>query len=108
MTTTNHDDDVSFDEALREQLQRGGEPDDAGFSLRVMAALSPSGVSPQQRRLVRWVRRAQWVAVSVAACGAAALLAGGNGQLDAPHALAALALVGLLIFWSIPTRWSRG
>lgn len=110
MTITNHDDndDASFDEALRQQLQGGGEPDDTGFSLRVMAALTPKGVSSQQRRWARWVRRAQWVAISGAACGVAALLAGWNGPLDMPHAVAAVALVGLLIFWSIPTRWSRG
>jgi hypothetical protein len=101
------DNDDAFDAVLQEQLHSGVEPDDAGFSLRVMAAL-PAHVAPQRRRWARWVRRAQWVAVSVAACGAAALLAGGNGQLDAPHALAAVALVGLLIFWSIPSRWSRG
>lgn len=101
------DDDEAFDAGLREQLHAGGELDDAGFSLRVMAAL-PARVAPQQRRWARWVRRAQWVAISCAACGAAALLAGGNEPLDAPRALAAVALVGLLIFWSIPSRWSRG
>lgn len=106
--TMTHDDDVSFDDALREQLHGGGEPDDDGFSLRVMAALTPSGVSPKQRRWARWVRRAQWVAISVAACGTAALMAGANGPLDTPHLVGAVALVGLLVFWSIPSRWSRG
>lgn len=106
-TTTTHDDTSSFDDALRERLQDGGEPDDDGFSLRVMAAL-PSGVAPQQRRWARWVRRAQWVAISIAACGAAALLADGNRPLDTPHALAAVSLMALLIFWAIPSRWSRG
>ena len=111
ISITNHDDDnhdAAFDEALRAQLQDGGEPDDDGFSLRVMAALAPKGVSPQQRRWARWVRRAQWVAISVAAFGTAALLAGVNGPLDTPHAVAAVALVGLLVFWSVPSRWSRG
>ncbi|WP_457356400.1 hypothetical protein [Roseateles sp. P5_D6] len=105
--STNHDDDASFDDALRELMQSGTEPDDAGFNLRVMAAL-PSGVAPQQRRWARWVRRAQWVAISIAACGAAALLADGNRPLDTPHVLAAVSLIGLLIFWAIPSRWSRG
>jgi hypothetical protein len=105
----NHDDDTSsFDDALRQQLQGDGEPDDDGFSLRVMAALAPKGVSARQRRWVRWVRRAQWVAISVAALGTAALVAGVNGPLDMPHVVAAVALVGLLIFWSVPSRWSRG
>ena len=51
--TMTHDDDVSFDDALREQLQGDGEPDDDGFSLRVMAVLAPKGVSPLQRRRAR-------------------------------------------------------
>ena len=107
--TTNHDDnDASFDDALREQFREGAEPDDDGFSLRVMAALAPRGVSPQQRRWARWVRQAQWMAVSVAACGAATLLAGTHGPLDTPQVMATVALLGLLIFWSIPSRWSRG
>jgi hypothetical protein len=106
---THHDDDnFSLDEALRQQLQRDSAPDDDGFSLKVMAALAPQGVSPEQRRRARWVRRAQWVAISVAACGAAALLADGNGPLDTPQVVAAVALLGLLVFWSIPSRWSRG
>jgi hypothetical protein len=106
---TNHDkENISFDDALREQLNSGGEPDDDGFSLRVMAALAPKGVTPRQRRWARWVRRAQWAAISVAAVGTAALLAGTNGPLDTPHAAAAVALVGLLVFWSVPSRWSRG
>lgn len=100
-------DNPAFDDALRGQLHGGGEPADAGFSLRVMSAL-PEYVAPEQRRRARWVRRAQWLAISGAACGAAGLLAHGSGSLDAPHATAAVALVGLLIFWSIPSRWSRG
>lgn len=101
------DNDSRFDDALRAQLHGDGEPDDAGFSLRVMAVL-PGYLPPEQRRWARWVRRAQWVAISAAACGAAGLLANDQGALDTPHALAAVALVGLLIFWSVPSRWSRG
>ena len=104
----NHNDDASFDDALRQQLQDGGEPGDDGFSLRVMAALAPKGVSSQQRRWARWVRRAQWVAISTAACGTAALLTSANGPLDTPHIVGAVALVGLLIYWAVPSRWSRG
>lgn len=108
---TNHDEDMNeaaFDDVLRQQLQDGGEPDDDGFSLRVMAALAPKGVSARQRRWARWVRRAQWAAISVAAFGTAALLAGTHGPLDTPHAMGAVALVGLLVFWSVPSRWSQG
>ncbi len=107
MTNRNHDDSL-LDDALRAQLQAGPEPDDAGFSLRVMAALPAARVSARQKRWARGVRRAQWAAISLAACGAAALLGGTSQPLDGPHALAALALLGLLIYWSIPTWWSRG
>ena len=99
-------DDLSLDTPLKAHLQREPEPDDAGFSLRVMAALPPA-VAPAQRARVRWIRRAQWAAVSLAACGAAALLSGSAGPLDGPHAVAALALVALLIYWSVPSRWTR-
>lgn len=98
------DDDTTFDEALRQQLQDGNEPGDAGFSLRVMAALPPQ-LAPRQRRWASGMRWVQWLAASLAACGAATLLA---APLDGPHALAAVALLGLLVFWSIPSRWSRG
>ena len=109
MTTMNHDDDDSaLDAVLRRQLQEGGEPDDDGFSLRVMAALAPKGVTPQQRQWARWVRRAQWTAITAAALGTAALMANTTGPLDTPHVIAAVALVGLLVFWSVPSRWSRG
>lgn len=100
-----HDDDTDFDTALRQQLHHGAEPDDAGFSLRVMAALP---AQPARRPWARRVRQAQWVASSLAACGAAVLLSGDPRTLDLPHALAAVALIGLLTFWAIPSRWSRG
>lgn len=99
--------DDTFDAALRAQLHGDGEPGDAGFSLAVMRAL-PEQVAPRERRWAGWVRRAQWVAISLAASGAAGLIANGSGRLDAPHALAAGALLGLLIFWSVPSRWNRG
>ena len=102
-----HDDDASFDATLRQHLWGDAEPDDAGFSLRVMAALPPR-VSARQRYWASWVRRARWLASSGAACGAAVLLGGGSGPVDAPHALAAVALVGLLAFWTVPSCWSRG
>lgn len=100
--------DAALDDALRQQLQGGAQPDDAGFSLRVMAALPAPGVSSRQRRWAQWARRAQWAAISVAACGAAALLARADQPLEGPQAVAVVALVGLLIFWTVPSRWSRG
>lgn len=102
------DQDAGFDAQLREHLHRGEEPDDAGFNLRVMAALPPR-VSGQQRYWARWVRRSQWLASSVAALAAAGLLTSSQlAPLDAPHAVAAGVLLGLLAFWTIPSRWSRG
>ena len=103
-TVTDHD-DAPFDSALRQHLHSATEPDDDGFSLRVMAAL-PAPVP--QRRWAGWVRLAQWVAISLAACGTAALLSGADAPLDTPRAVAAVTLMGLLIFWSVPSRWSRG
>ncbi|NCT82196.1 MAG: hypothetical protein GXC94_03570 [Comamonadaceae bacterium] len=99
------DDDPMLHAALRQHLRQ--EPDDAGFSLRVMAALPPQ-LTPGQRRRARWLRWSQWLAASLAAWGAAALLSGAAGPLDGPHLLAAATLLGLLIFWSIPSRWSAG
>jgi anti-sigma factor RsiW len=108
-TMTNQDDHSAFDQALRRQLREAAdEPADDGFSLRVMAALAPKGVTPEQRRWARWVLRAQWVAISAAALGTAALLVGASGRLDVPDAVATVVLVGLLVFWSVPSRWSRG
>ena len=107
---TDHDDthfDTPLDAALRQHLHRDPEPDDDGFSLRVMAAL-PSREPQRRRRWDRWVRLGQWAAISIAACGIAALLSGGDGPLDTPRTVAAVTLMGLLIFWSIPSRWSRG
>jgi hypothetical protein len=104
---TDHNDDASFDSTLRSLLQGAEAPDDTGFSARVMAAL-PAQVSARQLRWARWAKRGQWLAISLAACGVAALRPGAEGSLDTPHVLAALALAGMLIFWSIPSRWSRG
>ena len=99
-----HDDDDALDAVLRRQFHEDAEPEDAGFSLRVMGHL-PARVPPRQLRWARWVKRAHWAAVSLAACGAAALLVG-HGTPDGSHALAAGVLLGLVIFWSIPSRWS--
>lgn len=105
--TTIDDDDASLDAALQRQLRDALEPADAGFSLRVMAALPPR-VRARQRDEARWVRRVHWTAGSIAACGAASLLYSSPATLDGPHALAALALLGLLLFWTVPSRWTLG
>ena len=95
-----------LDSALHEHWQADPPPDDAGFSLRVMGAL-PTFVSPAQRRRARWLRRARWTALSVAGCGAGWLLTGPESLHGGPHLMAGLALVGLLIFWTLPGRWNR-
>jgi hypothetical protein len=99
--------DTPFETALRRQLRDAAEPDDAGFSLQVMAALPPHAAL-QHRRWARRLRRARWLAISLAACGAAVLLTDGSTRLDTPHALAGASLVALLVFWAVPSRWSRG
>lgn len=100
------DDDARLDAALRQHWQQSNEPADAGFSLRVMAGL-PDPAMSRRRRRARLVRRARWLAISLAACGSAGLLVGGPGAPDAAQALAAVALLGLLIFWTVPSRWNR-
>lgn len=102
-----HDMDTPFDKVLGQHFQREAEPDDEGFSQRVMAALPPRAA----RRRVRWAEwalHAQWAAISVAAGGVAALLPIGDGGAAVTHTISAYTLLGLLIFWAIPSRWSRG
>jgi hypothetical protein len=102
--------DTRFDAALRQHFCNEVEPDDDGFSQRVMAAL-PERVA--RRRIAgaewaEWVERARWAAITLAACGVAALMPTRDAGVDAAQLTAAYALIGLLIFWSIPSRWSRG
>lgn len=105
MNDQRHD---SLDTALRQRLHGDAEPADAGFSLRVMAALPAQAVPLAARRRARLVRQGRWLAISLAACGAASLLVGQGVPPDLPHALAGMALLALLVFWSVPSRWSRG
>jgi hypothetical protein len=99
--------DSRFDTALRQHFQDEPEPEDEGFSQGVQAALPVQAVRGRSRWLER-AMQAQWVAISLSACGAAALLSLGGGPLSAAHGVAAYTLLGLLVFWSIPSRWSRG
>jgi hypothetical protein len=97
----------SFDAALSQHFRSEPEPDDDGFSQRVMVGL-PARAS---RRPIRWlelVQRAQWMATSVAACSAASLMSINDWRAADANTIAACTLIGLLIFWSIPSRWSRG
>jgi hypothetical protein len=107
ISALDHDQDGSFDTALSEHFRRQAETDDDGFSQRVMAALPARAARPHVR-WADWAQRAQWAAISGAACVFAALTSSGDGRLDISQTAAAYSLIGLLIFWSIPSRWSRG
>lgn len=99
--------DTALDAALRQHFLNEAEPDDDGFSQRVMVALPSQDV---RRRIgwVEWVELARLTAVSLAGCGVAALMTVSDGGVEGAQMMAAYALIGLLIFWSIPSRWSRG
>jgi hypothetical protein len=99
--------DKALDTALRQHFQSEVEPEDDGFSERVMAAL-PARPLRRSIRWVAWVEHAQLTAISLAACGVAALASITDGRLATAHNVAAYTLIGLLIFWTIPSRWSRG
>ncbi len=99
--------DGPFDMALRQHFASEAEPDDDGFSQRVLAVL-PARDRRRHGRWVEWVVRAQWTAISLAACGVAALMPLGNERVDVAQMAAAYTLIGLLVFWSLPGRWSRG
>jgi hypothetical protein len=99
--------DSAFDAALQRHFQDVTEPDDSGFSERVIAAL-PARRSSGGIRWHEWIVHAQWTAISLAACGVVALTSISDGRASVAHNVAVYALLGLLIFWSIPSRWSRG
>jgi len=96
----------SFDIQLSHSLQAGGEPPDDGFTLRVMAEL-PAQSAARDSRWSDWLQHAHWAAISVAACGASALFQSGSPTPDPAQQLATYTLLGLLSFWSVPSRWSR-
>jgi hypothetical protein len=99
--------DSPFDTALRQHFGSEAEPDDDGFSQRVLAVL-PARTVRRNVRWVEWVARAQWTAISLASCGVAALMPISDERIDVAQITAAYTLIGLLVFWSIPSRWSRG
>ena len=106
--TTNPDSEM--DALLSQALQDGPEPDDAGFSLRVMAALpTQKSARPDalSRQLFRLARAVQWSALVVAAIVMAALQVFTAHEPGSPGFPASLALIALVVFWSVPTRWTR-
>lgn len=98
---------TDLDDALRQHLQANPDPADAGFSLRVMARL-PAQPSPALQRGARALRYLHWTALSLAAISLAVLTTEGSPTGDPALAGATLALLVLLCFWAIPSRWSRG
>ena len=101
------DAETPFDAALRQHFESDAEPADQGFSHAVMAAL-PARAAQRHGRWLQRAELARWAAVSVAGCGFAALWSSPDGRVDLATQIAAGALVGLLVFWSVPSRWSRG
>lgn len=99
--------DSPFDTALRQHFENEAQPDDDGFSQRVLAVL-PARAVRRHLRWGEWVARAQWTAISLASCGVAALMPIGVERVDVAQITAVYTLIGLLIFWSMPGRWSRG
>jgi hypothetical protein len=99
--------DSAFDSALKQHFQSEPEPGDDGFSQHVMAAL-PSHALPRRVAWTQWALHGQWVAISLAGCGVAALMSLSQERADFAQSLAAYVFIGLLVFWSIPSRWSRG
>jgi hypothetical protein len=94
------------DAELRKLLQTGDEPEADAFTARVMASLPPQPA----RHTAPWFALGQfshWSAISAAACAFAALYDTTGQASDSAQQLAAYALLVLLCFWSIPSRWSR-
>lgn len=91
-----------FDHWLREALHAEPEPDDAGFSLRVMAALPRRTPTGAQSASSPWRRHASAMAMASAgiALGTLALFAGAWPL--AEQGLAAGSLLGLLLWWGLP------
>jgi hypothetical protein len=98
--------ETSFEAELRRAMQAAAEPPDDGFTERVMARL-PAQAPVREGAWGEWLQHAHWAAAGVAACVAGALVQSGDAPLDPARALAAFTLLGLLSFWSIPSRWSR-
>jgi negative regulator of sigma E activity len=89
-----------FDHWLREALRANPEPDDAGFSLRVMAALPPQ---PRPTvTLAPWWRPATALALASAGIGLGALALFASAWPLAEQAMAAVSLWGLLLWWCLP------
>lgn len=96
--------DDPLDAALLSHFSSAPEPADNGFSARVMAALPPQ---PRRRftPLADWVHRARWAAMSLSG-GGLALLPSASASADVAGGVAVYALIGLLVFWSLPLHWN--
>jgi hypothetical protein len=94
--------DSHFDQALRQALQASSEPDDGGFTQRVLHAL-PARQPQHASHWLSWAAPAQLTALSAAGCALAAM----GVSSDASHQIASSVLIGLLVLWSVPSRLSR-
>jgi len=102
------DDPTAFDAWLRDALQAEPEPLDDGFSLRVMAALPAAPRSAAHAQVDPWRRQAAALATAAAGIGLGALALFGGAWPLAEQGLAALSLVGLMAWWSLPQSAGGG
>ena len=102
------DQDARFDAWLRDALHAEPEPLDAGFSLQVMADL-PEQPRPRTRpQLDPWRRQAAALAMGAAGIGLGALALFAGAWPLAEQGMAALSLLGLLAWWSLPQSVGGG
>ncbi len=91
-----------FDHWLRDALHAEPEPDDAGFSLRVMAALPPHAAVSARPTVAPWRRQASALAMASAGIGLGTLALFAGAWPLAEQGLAAGSLLGLLLWWGLP------
>lgn len=103
--------EAPFDDWLRTALHDAPEPADAGFALKVMAALPPQQlVRPRQPRASgRWLRQAEGLAMGGSVAALALVLEPAAALPLLEQALAGACLMGLVLWWSLPqtpgSRW---
>jgi hypothetical protein len=98
---------TKFDAALKNHFQGEIQPEDNGFSQLIISRL-PAQSSADWGHWIKWMERAQWTAIGLAGCSVAIVTSMGGDQQALPSSIALYALVSLLTFWTIPSRWSRG
>jgi hypothetical protein len=97
-----------FDTWLRAALHTDPEPDDAGFTLGVMAQLPVSTRRATEVAVEPWHRHASALAMACAGIGLGALALFAGAFPLGEQGLAAISLVGLLLWWSLPQSAGSG